>query len=592
MRSVVLPIDVNGLSFSELKNTFLPRKRSSFTCTLLFLLIFCGGTVRTVYAADLSPSLRSKVERIANNIATTQQQLNADGVSILANEMRARQLADRIKSYGASLAKMPSDDDAVLLQAIQAHERLVESYNLLSKRGAGASSAVGASAPPESAASDATSASETASSASNPAGKQLVSGQRVRVNKLTRDLNALVADLNVEGPSSLQDARIVERYRIALEKYAEQLRRYTEYRDDPDVRLSVQAYQQTQDKLNGEFQRAQAQLAELGDVQAILTALRTSLRQSIVPSVLYSPVTAKEASQWVAARLDTKRRAHAVLKEIERITPLAYLEINNPGTLEQGSPFDQGDVRTLSLVARENIAKADNAYRTTIDQLRFLMKDQQAGRIGYYERILQNVEENRSAFLAEGAEQEIYTDLDKMRQVPESLAAIQAASGESVSLEARARLEKLESFRAIYAESRQQLLGEYKLPAAASGDGKRIVIAREILANPGYGFGSHGPIVLTTERIETRSKEVSRDTIKDVDVNLSGDITWSGTRETWRYEWDEFKFATPLQSASGDWYVWWITAKYFHSGASTTPLNRWVSGAATQGDLILEKNFR
>ena len=147
MRSVGLPIDVNGLSFSELKNTFLPRKRSSFTSTLLFLLIFCGGTARTVHAADLSPSLRSKVERIANNIATTQQQLNADGVSILANEMRARQLADRIKSYGASLAKMPSDDDAVLLQAIKAHERLVESYNLLSKRGAGASSAVGASAP-------------------------------------------------------------------------------------------------------------------------------------------------------------------------------------------------------------------------------------------------------------------------------------------------------------------------------------------------------------------------------------------------------------------------------------------------------------
>lgn len=582
-----MPSPVRGASPSVLKSEYAKRKLwPQLTRTLVFLSLINA----CVEAADLSSSLRAKVERLANNIAATQQQVNTEGASILGNEMRARQLADRIKSYGASLAKMPSDDDSVLLQALAAHAQLVESYNELLSSGA-ANAKQSSTRSQTSAKVNSPSGNSESNANSNP-GKQLVSGQRVRVNKLTRDLHALVADLSVEGPSSFQDPRIVERYRLALDKYGDQLKRYAEYGADADVQLSVQAYQQTQGKLNEEFQRAQAQLAELGDVQTLLSGLRSSLQQSVVPSVIYPPVTAKEASQWVGARLDTKQRAQAVLQELERITPLAYLEINNPGTLEQGAPFDQGDVRTLSLVAQDNFTKADRAYQTTIDQLRFQMKDQQASRIGYYERILLKVEKNRSAFLAEGAEQEIYTDLDEMRQVPESLAAIQLASGEPISLEVRARLEKLESFRSMYAETRRQLLGEYKLPAAASNDPQRLTIAEQVLANPRYEFGRHGPIVLTTKTIDTRSKEVSRDTIKDVDLSLSGDISWSGTRETWRYDWDEFKFATPLQNDKGEWYVWWITAKYFRSGAGTTPLNRWVSGGATQGDLILEKNFR
>ncbi len=106
-----------------------------------------------------------------------------------------------------------------------------------------------------------------------------------------------------------------------------------------------------------------------------------------------------------------------------------------------------------------------------------------------------------------------------------------------------------------------------------------------------YAFGTHGPVVLTTEKIISREKEVSRETIKDVDVSLSGTITMSGTRETWNYKWDEFKFATPIKDDNGDWYVWWITAKKYQSGWEKTPIGYWISGGAVKGSLILPDNF-
>ncbi|MEM1141001.1 MAG: hypothetical protein AAGI88_00300 [Pseudomonadota bacterium] len=555
--------------------------RDTYSYSSIVLLAFALWVTLPAHSTDLSPSLRAKVQRIAGNIQETQQRLDTEGAAALGNELKAKQLGDRIQSYGSALEKMPSDDDPVLLEAKAAHRELVNSYNALIGGSATTAASAAGAAP-----------SQAAGAASEASGKALVSGQRVRVQKLTRDITALGADLTTTGPSSFQDARNVERYRVALEKYGNELQRYTEYPSDADVIAAARAYQQTQQALSGEFQRAQAQLAELGDVQGTLAQLRASLQESVVPGTLYAPITPEEAQALVTARADTKERAQVVLAEIERMRPLAYLEVNNPGTLEQGAPFDQNDVRSMERVAQENIVRADGAYSSTVSQLERQLGDMQSGQLEYFERILADVDKNRSAFLAEGADQQFYSDIGRMQQIPDSLAEVQQANGEKVSLAVRARQEKLDSLRAMYAESRQQILGEYTLPKAASSDKQRLAIAAEVLANPSYEYGTHGPIVLTTEAIETRSKEVSRDTIKDVDLSLSGTITWSGTRETWQYDWDEFKFATPLKHDNGDWYVWWITAKYFRSGASTTPLNRWVSGGATQGDLILERNFR
>lgn len=569
-----------------------PARYTSLCRKAVLLLIALPLWAPAPQASELSPSLQAKVQRIARDIQSTQERLDSEGAAVLEDDLKARQLANRIKNYGKSLAKMPSDDDPYLFEALAAHSALVQSFNAIVEAAASASSAAPSPDGPISTSKPAVQAQQANEATRQTSGKQLVSGQRVRVKKLASNLTSLVSDLKITGPSTFQDQATVARYRTALEKYGTELKRYTEYRDDADVLAAARAYQLTQQKLSDEFQRAQGQLAQLGDVQSILADLRASLQQSVVPRQLFAPITTDEAQQLVAARSDTKRRAREVIAELDRIQPLAYLETNNPGTIEQGTAFDQNDVRSMRITAQSNSEKADAAYRATVDQLNRELKDQQDGQIAFYDRVFAEPEKNRSKFLAEGADQEIYGTLDRMMRVPNSLAEIQKASGEQVSLAVRARQEKLNSLRAIYAQSRELLLGEYTLPTPASQDKGRLEVAAEILANPSYEFGIHGPIVLTTESIDTRSKEVSRDTIKDVDVSLSGTVTWSGTRETWQYDWDEFSFATPLKSDDGDWHVWWITAKYFRSGASSTPLNRWISGGATQGNLILEKNFR
>ena len=151
------------------------------------------------------------------------------------------------------------------------------------------------------------------------------------------------------------------------------------------------------------------------------------------------------------------------------------------------------------------------------------------------------------------------------------------------------RIAEIQQLRQRYAEQRIELIGQSRLPEPASTDAQRLAIAREILARPDYGFGRHGSVVLTSAEITDHEREVSRAEIRELDVSLSGDITLRGTETTWHYRWQEFRFATPIKDAeSGDWYIWWITARNYSSGWERTPIGRWVSGAAVQGDRILE----
>ena len=156
---------------------------------------------------------------------------------------------------------------------------------------------------------------------------------------------------------------------------------------------------------------------------------------------------------------------------------------------------------------------------------------------------------------------------------------------------AKALLDLIKTKQSNLATDAAVSLESARLPKPASKDKKRIKIAKEILATPKYGFGEHGPIVLTTKKIETKETKDKEFDVEDVDVSIHGDVTLSGTETTWTHKWDEFKFVTPIKDTDGMWYMWTITAKKFESGYSTTPIGRWVSGKAVKGSQILEENF-
>jgi len=562
-----------------------------------FLVLVTTGTfpalVSTAHAEELSSSLQFKVSKIAKDIASSRQNLATYGSEVAADEMKARQFKQRVDSYAAVLAKMPDVDDPILVSAKQDLAELQKEYDATMAQGGGASAET-ASAP------QSTSAPQSAAtappvSASQPApastGPQLVSGQKVQVKKLGRDIANVMGDIIVTGPSPMQSGEIVGKYNASMQRFADALGRYADYGHDPDVQTAAANYQALVNAITAEYQRAQGQLQELGNVQARLANIEQNLRSQPPLDALYPPFTEAEATEWRGLLMGAREAALAAGAELEAIAPLAYLP-DNRGVVQDGSPYDSQDLQRLYRNAQKMVGDVDESVEATKNTLVHRFEFQGSNEMTVWRELDPENEHHRMNFyLGEGSEGEVLSSLDKQMAFAQSVTAFQRAMGESPSSAAQARIDEIAALRKKYLEDRITVLGDSRLPEPASTDAARLAIAKEILANKEYEFGTHGPVVLTTPEILTREKEVSRETIKDVDVSMSGTITMSGTRETWNYKWDEFKFATPMQDASGEWYIWWITAKKYESGWEKTPIGYWISGGSVKGSMILPDNF-
>ena len=530
------------------------------------------ATVQSAQAEALPSVWQNKAKKLAQNIEKFRAGLASKGAADLADDFKKKQMLDRIANFEATLKKIPEADDPNLNAA-------KEQFALLQKEFAALSGGA-AAAPAQPAASGSTAATNgtittPAPSADEP---QLVSGQRVRVKKLTTDMTNVMGDIVVTGASPMQSGEVVGKYNKRLQQFADALGRYAPYKNDPDVRTAAQTYQALVAAITGEYKRAEAQKAALGDVPARLGKVEAALTANPPPGAIFPPFTVDMAKTWAGQAADAKQAALAGIEEIRRIEPTSYLY--------------RGDLTRLYGHATQAVTDVDEAFETSARTLkeRFDFQDQH-GLTFLRELDPENEHHVANSYLQEGAEERIYGFLDKEMALAQSIAAFQIGLGKEPTANTTARIEEITALRKKYVDGRTKVLGDSKLPEPASTDADRLAIAEKILANPEYEFGEHGPVVLTTPEIVTREKEVSRDTIKDVDVSLSGTITLSGTRESWKYKWDEFKFATPLKDESGDWYIWWITAKKYESGWERTPIGMWVSGSTVKGSLILPENF-
>lgn len=415
-------------------------------------------------------------------------------------------------------------------------------------------------------------------------GKQLVSGQRVQVKKLARDINNARQTIDNTGPSPMQDGRVVARYNKALKKYANALSRYKGFAPDPDIGAAVAEYKAFVADIKSEFARSRQQLAQVGDAQARLAAVETNLRAKQPPGQLLMPFTLAQAKTWVAQLSESKAAAQAARQEVNVLLPIAYLPAD--------AKYSPKRANSLLRWTENAVQKGKQAVSATNGQLKHSFAFADKHELPFFRKLdPANKQHKANMFLQEGAEAGVYERLDKQKELAMSYAAFYQAFGKQPIPAIVARIDEIKQLRQRYANNRVKALGDSRLPKAVSTDAQRLAIAKQILANPEYEFAPHGPVVLTTDKIVTREKEVSRETIKEFDLSLSGTLTLSGTRETWQYKWDEFKFATALKHEDGQWYVWWLTAKKYASGWEKTPIGKWVSGRATQGSLILEKNL-
>ncbi len=327
------------------------------------------------------------------------------------------------------------------------------------------------------------------------------------------------------------------------------------------------------------------------DAQQRLAAIEAELHRLDPPGWLPAPFSDTEAAAWVALAADVKEGAQSAIAELQMIGASVDLPWTR-GTVQQGAAYDHQDLGRLQRLAENHIRRVDEAVQQTNANLRgmFQIQDQE---LEYFRNLdPANPTHRSNAYLAEGAKERIYGLLDLHAARAESWAAWQRAFTPQITQATADRIAEIQQLRQRFGQQRIELIGQSSLPEPASTDAERLAIARQILAQPNYGFGRHGPVVLTTAEITDHEREVSRAEIRELDVSLSGDITLRGTETTWHYRWQEFRFATPIQDVdSGDWHIWWITARKYSSGWEKTPIGRWVSGAAVKGDRILESSF-
>ena len=537
--------------------------------------------IKVAQSQELPAVWKNKVNKIAKNIQKSQQSLISNRDYIFTDAFRTKQFADSIKNYRVTLAKVPETNDPLLLSTQELLQKLVNDF-----ANANTSKSTAVASKPSTIKVEKTNPTQSVTKSPVPkaTGKQLVSGQKVQVKKLIRDMKSVLGSITTEGPSDLQSMSIVKKYKGAIQKYINALNRYKEYSGEPLIAEAVRTYKGLRTTLSSEYKRAQEQLAKLGNPAELMAVIDAKLQGKKAPKSLPAPFSNEEAQKWVNQIKSIKLTAKDVITEVQRISAATNLDLT-------GGKYGVQRARSMLHWADKAVRDSDAAITSTTEQLNHQFQFQDEHELPYFRKLDPNNEKDRdNAFLQEGAEARIYARLDKQLAMSRSFAAFEKATS-GVSDEKKARVDEVIALRKKYGEDRIKAVGVSKLPKAVSKYAKMLAIAKEVVEKPSYELGQHGPIMLTTKQIVTREQEVSRDTIKDVDISLSGDVTWSGTREIWNYKWQEFKFATPIKDTNGDWYIWWITAKNYSSGASTTPLNEWVSGRTTKGSLILEENF-
>jgi len=415
----------------------------------------------------------------------------------------------------------------------------------------------------------------------------LVSGQRVRVKKLARDINSVSDSIVTNGPSLLQDRNKVLAYQKRMKQFATALGRYPQL-EDPDVKQARAAYLKLKNKLSEEFERAKGQLARLGNVQQRLAVIEANSRKYAVPSRLTIPFDQNQAQAWVKAASSARTVAEHNLKELSAIAPLAYLP-NNPGTPQTGAPYDANDIKRLTRFSQSNLKKVQASYRALSNELSQRLNHVVSELSRRYQVAPDS--DKRWVYLGKGRKDEALAEFGKGKQVALSSIYLETALGRQPQ-QAQQALDKLQHAEQGFMKNYRIALEGSRLPDAKSTDKKLQQIARQIVEKPRYKFGQHGKVVLTTDKIIERERKNSEIHIDDAQLTLGGEIKMKGTETVWTYKWKEFRFAVPIKEAdSNDWYIWWITAKNFSSGGPKTPLNEWVSGKATQGNRILEKNL-
>jgi len=496
-----------------------------------------------------------------------------------------------LKLLSLTRQRLDSVDDQshpAWIEADQRFNNLQDHLNLLLDPSSAppARAASSNSSSPSQAATKAKTQKKTASSSS---GKQMISQQRVRIKKLNRDIQSATGSLDKAGPKPFQDPAYVAQYEKRLANFENMLSRYQEFASDPDVvntRVSLDKFAKF---IGVGKDHAAKEIAALGPVQDTLKSTEAKIRQLVVHPAPQHPYQNGDLEKWVRNLATTRKTAIQIYKPLPEIAKRAWLP-NNRQTVQQGAPYDMNDVKRLDHSLRGIVGKIDQSVKEHTLNVN-LAVEHAAKDLEFYQTMdPDNPQHLSNHFMRKGRVDEVRAALAKTTTtVSEALSYARLLKQDSVE-QRTTLLKKANDVSAQYEANYKKARGLVRLPEPASTDSDLMEIAKETLSNPKYDYvGDIKRMVINAEKV-SRTKKTSEASFDKIDVSLSGKVTLSGTETTYFYDWDQFQVAT-AEPADGKYYIFYTTLKFFRSGASTTPLNKWIISSRLQGSEIPQENI-
>ena len=496
-------------------------------------------------AAETLPSVWvNKITKLTKNINGTRQRLANDPTAITGDDFKANQFAKLIDNFRTSLSRAPESNDAVLTEAQAVLSALEAEF---------AAAKVGTPAPtsePAPAATTTTTA-RTAAPTPTPAApasnvRPLVSGERVRVKKMIRDMTNVLGSITTEGPSLYQDPL---EYNAAVKRFGQftdALKKYPQA-EDPDVKAARDTYLKLRASLQAELTRGKEQYDILGDVPANLRALQNRDKEYPIPAPLSPPFDEAQVKVWLAASRIAREAAKKDYKYITDIQPIAYLpEFTKSG---RKAEFGAKDLPRLAKLTENRYDKANNGYGLIKQKIKSALRE------------LDQQVQTPTARTTKQEQMRHYAAFADMIPVAESAVTLERVIGRPTD-EAEATVAAVKARREAYDATFEDAIDAVRMPKAVSSDAERLAIAKDILERPRYEFGEHGPILLNTSEILEKERKESEIEIDDVEV-YGGEIRMSGTKETTVWKWREFQFATALKEDDSDlWRIYYIKPKF------------------------------
>ena len=417
----------------------------------------------------------------------------------------------------------------------------------------------------------------------------LISQDHVRLKKLARDIESATDSLNTGGVKPFQDPAYVRKFEDASLKYQKSLNKYSSFQNDPGVQKASTALAKFNNMIQFGKDQAQPVLAELGDVQARLRNLENTIRQRPFPQHPPMPYKDTDIINWIKAAAPFRKVAIENYQTLAVIAEKAWLP-NNSGVVQQGAKYDMNDVSRLQNSLRGDVEKIDG----TVKQIELNLNagiDQSLQTIEWWDALdPKNEHQQVNNFIGESSEATAMEILNKELQLAEAALSFDQALNRKTIDQRKAWRDRVKTTIVNYQARRNQALNLSRMPKADSTDNSLIETALKTLEKPSYGAGKILRLLINSDKV-TREEESSEIEIDEVDVSLSGKIEMSGTETTTFYKWEQYQVAT-AEPVDNKFFIFYNTLKYYTSGASTTPLNRWILSNRIKGAEILEANIK